>query len=143
MERDEREALGRFVKEHHVHYEIEPESVFQGDRREVVGYEVRLFATHGESKLRAPGCRRCDELLGELRSVAERLVGEGGAASWTGIAPASRALYQSSEVPGADEVSLAMHVRCESPDGRQAEDGARQCMHEVQQRLGEAGIPRR
>ncbi len=143
MESQEREALGRFVKEHHVHYEMEPEAVFQGDRREVVGYEVRLFATHGESKLRAPGCRRCDELLRDLRSLAERLVGEGRAVSWTGIAPVSRALYQSSEVPGADEVALAMHARCESPDGQQAEGGERRCMHEVQQLLGEAGIPRR
>src|SRR5512142_915510 len=99
MERGDREALGQFVKEHHVHYEIEPEAVFQGDRREVVGYEVRLFATQGESKLRAPGCRRCDELLGELQSFAELLLGEGGAATSTGIAPASRALYESSEVP--------------------------------------------
>jgi hypothetical protein len=143
MEIRGREALGGFVKEHHVHYEIEPNVVVQGDRQEVVGYEVRLFATQGESKLPTPACRECYELLADLRSFAERLVGPGDAASWTGIVPAPRALYESSEVPGADEVALTMHVRCESPDHPQADWGGRRCMDEIRERLGEAGIPKR
>lgn len=143
MESQNREALGRFVKEHHVHYEIEPEAVVEGDRRGVVGYEVRLFATHGESKLPRPGCRRCDELLGELRSFAEQLVSSGEAANWTGVALVPRSLYQSSEVPGVDEVALAMHVRCDAPDHGQGDGGGRRCMDEIKQRLGDAGIPKR
>jgi hypothetical protein len=136
-------ALSRFVKEHHVHYEIEPETVVQRDRREVVGYEVRLFATHGEARLRAPGCRECAELVGELRSFAERLVVPGHAAAWTGTLAASPALYQSSEVLGADEVAITMRVHCDSPDHQQTEAGGRRCMDEIRERLGEAGIPRR
>ena len=143
METHDREALGQFVKDHHVHYEIEPEAVVEGGRREVVGYEVRLFATHGEAKLPTPRCEECVELLGELRSFAERLVGPGHAATWQDVPQATPALYQSSEVPGADEVGLTMHVRCESPDHAQGEEGGRRCMDEVRQRLGEAGIPRR
>lgn len=143
MDRDDRGAPSRFVKEHHVHYEIEPETVVQRDRRELVGYEVRLFATHGEAKLRAPGCRKCAELLGELRSFAERLVVPGHAATWTGPPAATPALYQSSEVPGADEVTITMRVHCDAPDHQQSEGGGRRCMDEIRERLDEAGIPRR
>jgi hypothetical protein len=119
-----------------------------GERREVVGYEVRLFATHEQSRLPAPGCPRCLELVSELRSFAERLApaghaSPGHAASWTGIAPVAPALYQSGEVPGADEVSLTMHVLCDSPEHRRADTGAHRCLEEIRERLGAVGVPRR
>jgi hypothetical protein len=143
MDIRDREELGGFVREHHVHYEVEPAAVTDGERREVVGYEVRLFATHSQSRLPAPGCPRCLELVSELRSFAERLVSPGHAVSWTGIAPVTPALYQSGEVPSADEVSLTMHVLCDSPEHRGAGTGERLCLEEIRERLGAVGVPRR
>jgi hypothetical protein len=143
MQGQEHDALQRFAREHHVHYEVQPEEVAVGQAREVVGVEVRLFATHGESKLEAPGCPRCTELLGELRSFAERIVGSSEAASRTEIVPRAPALYQSTEVPGADEVALTLRVHCDSPDHRRPPAGEDRCLGELRQRLQEIGVPRR
>jgi hypothetical protein len=141
MERQDREPLERFAREHHVHYEVEPEVVVEGERREVVGVQLRLFATHGESKLEAPACPRCVDLLRDLRSFADRIVRWGDEADRIEIAPASPALYASTEVPGADEVALAVRVRCDTPEQRRASDD--RCVAELRERLREVGVPQR
>jgi hypothetical protein len=141
MERQDREPLERFAREHHVHYEVEPEVVVEGERREVVGVQLRLFATHGESKLEAPACPRCVDLLRDLRSFADRIVRWGDEADRIEIAPASPALYASTEVPGADEVALAVRVRCDTPEQRRAGDD--RCVAELRERLREVGVPQR
>lgn len=143
METMQGEDLGRFAREHHVHYELEPETAGDGDRPDVVGWEVRLFATHGEAKLEAPSCPRCVELQQELRSFAERVVAAGEAAPRAEIAPAAPALYASTEVPGADEVSIAVRVRCDAPDHRAGQAGEDPCLGELRQRLDALGVPRR
>ena len=135
--------LGQFAREHHVHYEVEPEEIAQGDRREVVGFDIRLFATRGESKLPAPACPTCVELLAELRTFAERLVASGDVASRSEIVPAAPVLYVSTEVPDADEVALTVRVRCDAPDHRRPESGEERCLGEVRRRLEAAGVPRR
>jgi hypothetical protein len=136
----EEEALARFVREHHVHFEVAPELVAEGPEPEVVGFQVRLFATHEESKLERPGCPRCVELAKELRAFAEQLVA-GDLAKRTEFAPQSPALYQSTEVPGADEVALALRVRCNAPEHRQAGDD--RCIVRLRDRLQELGVPQR
>ena len=137
------EDLARFAREHHVHYEVAPEEVAEGDRREVVGFDVRLFATRGESKLPAPACPSCVELLAELRSFAERLVASGDVAGRAEIVPQTPALYESTEVPDADEVALTVRVHCAAPDHRGGESGEDRCLGEVRRRLEAAGVPRR
>ncbi len=143
MEIQDRETLGRFAREHHLTYELEPE-VVEGEQRDVVGFEVRLYATHGESKLEAPGCPRCVELAGELRSFAERLISAGDAPRWTEITPpGAPALYQSAEVPGADEVALAMRVRRDPRDGGTAKPSDDPHVGEIRARLEAVGAHRR
>lgn len=143
MERESGESLERFVREHHVHYEVEPEAAVDGGKAEVVGFDVRLFATHGEDRLEAPSCPRCVELQDELRSFAERLVASGAAAGRAEIAPASRALYQSTEVRGADEVSVAVRVRCDVPEHRGEGATEDRCLGDLRERLRELGVPKR
>jgi len=143
MEASAPQDLGRFAREHHVHYEVEPEEVADGERREVVGFGIRLFATHGESKLEAPACPRCVELLSELRSFAERLVASGDVAGHAEIVPQTPALYESTEVPDADEVALTVRVHCGAPDHREPDSGEDRCLGEVRRRLEAAGVPRR
>lgn len=52
-------SLHDFVREHHVHYEVEPEEVAEGRRRELVALRLRLLATHARERLEAPGCPAC------------------------------------------------------------------------------------
>jgi hypothetical protein len=136
------EALGRFARERHVHYEVEPEEVVEGERREPVGYQVRLFATHSDEKLGLPSCERCVELLRDLRAFAEGVIAEGDVARRTEIVPASPALYQSPEDSDADEVALTLRLRCSSPEHRE-EKGEDRCLGELRQRLDAAGAARR
>jgi hypothetical protein len=143
MERQRGESLERFVREHHVHYEVEPEAAIDGGKAEVVGFGVRLFATHGEDRLEAPSCPRCLELQDELRAFAERVVATGDVAGRSEIAPSTRALYQSTEVHGADEVSVAVRVRCDRPDHRGAGATEDRCIGEIRERLSALGVPKR
>ncbi len=137
------EALDRFVREHHVHYEVLPEEAFEGGRREVVGFDVRLFGTHGEARLEAPACPRCTELLTELRSFAESVVSSADATERSEIVSEPQALYQSKEVPGADEVAVTMRIRCGSPEHRRPGAGEDPCLADVRQQLDSLGVPRR
>jgi hypothetical protein len=142
MEPQDREGMARFAREHHVHYEVEPETVAVGERPGLVGFEVRLFATHEQPRLEAPACPQCVELLGELRTFAIELVRLAAAVDRAEIASdATPTLYESTEVPGADEVALMVRVRCEP----QANGGAAEerCLGQIRERLHELGVPRR
>jgi hypothetical protein len=144
MQTPDRDALERFARDHHVHYEVEHEDVVEGGRRELVGVQVRLFAVHDRPKLGVPGCPECVELLGKLKSFAERVVRAGGASDRSEIVPAaSPALYQSSEVQDADEVELTVRVRCALPEHHRPDAGVDPCLRDIHEVLNELGVPRR
>lgn len=141
METGSRQALEQFVRDHHVHYDVETREASAAGSAHVVGFDLRLLATHGESKLEAPACPRCVELLRELRSFAERLASDAGTSSWAEIIPEPAVLYQSSEVRGADEVALTLRVLRDA-DARGAPlDDPR--LAAIRQRLESLGVPRR
>lgn len=136
-------ALRRFAREHHVHHEVEPEEAASGGRREVTGFGVRLFATHGDSTLEAPQCPRCVALREELRSFAGRLLA-GADGDRTELVPAAAPkIYRSTEVPGADEVAVKLHVRCTAPEHRGPDGGEDRCLGALRERLEALGVPRR
>jgi hypothetical protein len=133
-----------FVREHHVHYEVEPEEVVAPDHREVTGYRVRLFATHGDEKLPDPACPRCHELRSDLQAFARGLVppdGEGDPVEI--VAAAAPRIYASREVPGADEVQVTVRVLCSSPGHRSARSPEEGCLAPIAERLSRLGVPRR
>jgi hypothetical protein len=144
MERERmgREELRRFAREHHVHYEVEPETTGAGESREVVAVDVRLFATHGEAKLEAPGCPRCVELTRDLQAFAEEVARSGAEADRVDVEIGLPALYRSTEVPGADEVAITLRVRCEAPEHRRAGRGD-PCLGGLRDRLAASGAPQR
>jgi hypothetical protein len=139
----EHEALARFVREHHVHYEVEPEEASLGGRRELVGVEVRLFATQPAKRLATPGSAGTVDLLAQLRSFAEGLVREADAAHRAEIVPPRPALYQSDEGPDVDEVELTVRVHCDSPEHRRTDAAPEGCLGGLRERLEAAGVPRR
>jgi hypothetical protein len=136
------QSLEQFVREHHVHYDVEPRAATQGGAEHVVGFDLRLLATHGESKLEAPACPRCVELLTELTGFAQEIISSADAASWAEVVPEPAALYQSIEVRGADEVALTIRVLGASPtkSGEASDDPHLKVLRE---RLEGAGVPRR
>lgn len=142
MEASDRSQLHEFVRQHHVHYEVEPEEVAGGGHRELVGVRLKLLATHERARLGAPGCPACVDLLRELGSFAERVVGEAGVAERAETIPATNKLYQSSEDRNADEVALTIRVRCDAPEHRQPGAGQDRCLAAVTDRLAEVGATR-
>lgn len=138
-----REAMQRFAREHHVHYEVEREEAVQGAERELVGVELRLFAAPPEGKLATPGSPGAVELLGELRAFAERLVGAEDAAHRAEIVPPRPALYQSEDAPDVDEVELTVRVHCAAPEHRRPDAGEDRCLGELRARLEALSVPRR
>jgi hypothetical protein len=132
-----------FVREHHVHYEVEPEEVVAPGRREVTGYRVRLFATHGEERLGDPACPRCLELRHALQELARGLVPPDGDDRAEVVSGAAPRIYQSREVPGADEVHVTLRVLCGSPEHLSAQAPAERCLAPITERLARLGVPRR
>jgi hypothetical protein len=133
-----------FVREHHVHYEVEPEEVEGPGHREVTGYRVRLFATHGEEKLEDPACPRCLALRGELQAFARGLLPPDGEGDRVELVPtAAPRIYGSTEVPGADEVHVTVRVICRSPEHRGEAAPEERCLGGLRQRLEALGVPRR
>ncbi len=145
MDAPDGESLGRFVREHHVHYEVAPEEVVEPSHHEVTGYQVRLFATHGESGLEGPSCPQCVDLTNELRGFARSLVPPAGEGDPAEVVPprAAPKLYRSTEVPGADEVSVTVRVLCTSAEHRAAGAPEERCLEPLKTRLEGLGVPRR
>jgi hypothetical protein len=145
MDPHDGDSLRRFAREHHVHYEVEPEVVErggEGEVKEVVAYQVRLFAAHEARKLAVPACAECNGLVRELRTFAEEIVSGSEAADRAEIVPAAPALYESDDDPGRDEVALAVRVRCERAEHREPGAAETACLAEFRRRLEELGVPR-
>jgi hypothetical protein len=143
MEIPDRESLGRFARDRHVHYEVAPEEVEAGEAAGVTGFQVRLFATAAEAKLGPPASDESAALTGELRSFAERLLCAGEAAQRAEVvATAAPAVYQSTEDKDADEVAVTVRFRCESRAHAKAK-GEDVCIGEIRRRLDAVGVPRR
>jgi hypothetical protein len=129
--------LEQFARQHHMHYDVEPELAGEGDARTVVALDVRLFASHGE-RLGVPECPRCLELAGELATFAQRLVSGSPLAARTEVISAPPALYEATGERDVDEVALTFRVRCEHELARGDEDP---CTRELRDRLAAAGVP--
>jgi hypothetical protein len=143
MEITDRESMQRFAQEHHVHYDVEPEAAIQGSDREVVGFDVRLLAKHEGSKLPAPGCPQCQELLSELRSFAEGVLAQADAAGFCELVPDPAALYESTEERGSDEVAVTVRIRREEGERAPERSSEDRRLHAVRERLEALGVPQR
>lgn len=143
MEPRDATQLHEFVRAHHVHYEVEAEDVEEGRERALVGFRVRLLATHPREKLATPGCDACTGLLEELRSFADRVVADAGVGDRAETIPATRKLYQSAEDRDVDEVALTVRVRCDAPEHQDPAAGEDRCLAGLRDRLAQVGVERR
>lgn len=134
--------MHEFVRKHRVHYELETEQADDGSRHEYVGVRLRLLALHERTKLGAPGCSRCAELVEELRAFTDKITADAGVADRAETIPMHRKLYQASDEPNADEVALTLRIHCGSPEHREAGKGEDPCFARVRERLAELGVTR-
>jgi hypothetical protein len=133
-----------FVKRHHVHYSVAPDWVAGREGRWSVGFEVRLFAVQGKGAGGLPGGPRSRALVRRLGNLAQALLPDCRTMAHIDFDPFRPALYDSSEVPGADEVALTMRLLHCSEDYSLPVDAAQErCLREIRRRLKLLSIPER
>ena len=137
------EDLKRTAKRHRVHYQVGREVTFNADARVAVGFEVRLYAVHDKREHVLPGCPKCIDLLGELRRVAEWLVPHEHRPTVTSIEPFDPALYDSKDVPGADEIALCLRLSHREGYAKPIDACEERCLKEIRERLKILSVPER
>jgi hypothetical protein len=139
----DREALAEFVRHHRVHYDVVPEAVVGPKGRTTVGFELRLFAVHEKGAHAVPGCSKCTALVDPLRELARCLMPSEERPTLIAIEPFGRALYDSTTVPGADEVALSVRLTHRGEYHRAVDACEERCLKEMRARLKALGIAER
>ena len=101
----DRAALERVVRRHRVYHEVYAEKAIGVKGRPVVAIEVRVWAVAEKGGPKAGTTRAAAEAAALVGSAAN---GEDGPAD---LEPFRSALYDSRQVPGADEVFVALALR--------------------------------
>lgn len=135
--------LAAFVRGHRVHFDVIPEVTFRGSERLKVGYVVRLWAVHAKGARALPACGKCDELIARLREIALTVTPPSDRPTMTAIEPFEHALYDSREVPGADEVMLSMRLTHRAEYAAPIDVCEDRCLKEVRDALKSLGARER
>lgn len=143
MPAEETSGLREFVREHRVHYEVKPEIVIRDSERLKVGFEVRAWAVHEKGAKALPGCEKCKDLASGLREVAEWLVPSDDRPTRVAIEPFEPRLYESSVVPGADEVAVSIRLVHQGEYERPIDACEERCLKEIRAKLKELGAQER
>ena len=137
------DALAEFIRRHRVHYEVVPDVVAEPDARTTVGFVIRLFAIHDKGARALPGCVKCVDLLDGLRCLAQSLLPPEERSTLTTIEPFDPILYDSKEVPGADEVALALRLSHRDHYEQPVDACEERCLKEMRHRLKALGVRER
>ena len=140
--RDE-EALRQFLKRHHVHFTIDPEWVIARDGRRPVGFEIRLFAVHEKGARALPGCPKSRAVAGSLRSLVESILPACPTPARIEVEPFSPALYDSREVPGADEVAIEIRLSHAQHYADPVDESEERCLSQIRERFKLFTLPER
>lgn len=139
----ETSELVDIARAHHVHFDVEPEVVVRPRERVKVGFEVRLWAVHARGARALPGCAKCRELAADLLRIAEWAAPTGELTTRIEIEPFHAALYESTVVPGADEVAIAIRLIHRDGYDRPIDACEERCLKEIRRRLRTLGIAER
>lgn len=135
--------LHEIARAHHVHFDVAPEVTFRATERVKVGFEVRLWATHARGARAMPGCPKCRDLAADLQRIAEWAVPSEDRATRIEIEPFRPALYESTVVPGVDEIAITIRLVHRDGYDRPIDACEELCMKEIRQRLRALGIVER
>ena len=137
------EQLRDSARRHHVHFEVQPELILERDVRTQVGFQVRVWTVHDKGSHAMPGCVKCQELLAELDRIVQWAIPAEDRLTRVEIERPGAALYDSSEVPGADEVALNIRLTHREAYASPVDPCERRCLQQIRQRLRWLGIPER
>jgi len=135
--------LAAFAREHHVHFEVQPDVLVRTSERVKIGFEIRLWAVHARGAHALPGCAKCRDLATELRRLAEWAVPSEHRPTRIEIEPFHPALYDSREVTGADEIALCIRLAHREGWDQPIDACEERCLKEIRQRLRSAGARER
>jgi hypothetical protein len=139
----ETSELVEIARAHHVHFDVEPEVLVRPKERVKVGFDVRLWAVHVRGARALPGCAKCRELAADLLRIAEWATPAGERETRIEIEPFHAALYESTVVPGADEVELTIRLIHRDGYDQPIDAGEERCLKEMRRRLRALGIAER
>jgi hypothetical protein len=105
------------IRGHRIYYEVYAERAIGVKGRPVVAIEVRLWSTLERQGPRSEAARAAAEAAAWVGAEAGGVDGDGVGAD---LEPFRSALYDSRQVPGADEVFVALALRLHG-DGAEAE----------------------
>lgn len=135
--------LAALAREHHMHFDVTPDVVIRGEQRISVGFEVRLWATHARGAQALPGCPKCRDLAASIRPLAEWAIPSERRPTRIEIEPFHPALYDSRELPGADEIAVAIAIAHRDRWDAPVDACEERCLKEIRQRLRTIGIRER
>lgn len=142
-EMEDFERLRDSARRHHVHFEVQPELISERDVLTQVGYQVRVWTVHDKGAHAMPGCGKCRELLAELDRIVQWAVPAEDRPTRIEIERPGAALYDSSEVPGSDEVALTIRLTHREAYASPIDACERRCLQQIRERLRWLGIPER
>jgi hypothetical protein len=131
----EHSELAEFVRAHHVHFDVRPETAMRGMERVKVGFEVRIWGMHARGARVLPGCKKCRDLAADLGRLAEWAIPHEDRPTRILIEPLQPALYDSKDVAGADEIAIAIRLVHRDGYERPIDACEESCLKEIRERL--------
>jgi hypothetical protein len=132
-------ALGAEIRRHRVYYEVYAEKAIGVKGRPVVAIEVRLWSTLQKLAPKAEATRAAAAAATRIGTAAGGGNGASGDGPGADLEPFHSALYDSKQVPGADEVFVALALRLHG-DGAEAERDRERRLVLLRRRLEVMGV---
>jgi hypothetical protein len=127
------------VREHRLYYEVYRETTGEGDKRRTTAVELRIWAALGQGVHALPSSPTCRTLERALAAVAEAVMPRNVPAAQAELVPVDHVLYDSRQLPGSDEIYLAIALRTRTGDV--AEDAPREAaLRTLRRRLELLGV---
>lgn len=137
------EDLRAIARRHHVHFEVSPEIHVEGSVRTKVGFLVRVWSVHDRGAHAMPGCDRCRDLLRELERIVQWVIPPEERPTRVQLESTGPALYDSREVPGADEVAINIRLTHRETYANPIDACEERCLRQIRERLRWLGVPER
>ena len=132
-------ALGAEIRGHRVYYEVYAEKAIGVKGRSVVAIEVRLWSTLEKLAPKSEATRAAVAAATRIGTTASGSGGERGEGPGADLEPFHRALYDSKQVAGADEVFVALALRLRG-EGAEAERDRDRRLVLLRHRLESMGV---
>lgn len=127
----------------HAHYDVEPELDVHDGGRTRSALIVRLWGVHPKGARALPGDARSRDIVRRLDAIAAWALAPVPAGE-VELQPALHALYESSVVPGADEVALGIRIARRTADpARHVTADEERSVRQVRARLRELAVAER